>query len=235
MKIEILFPEFCNLFGDLANITYLKKCLPDAEIIETHLNEEPRFIQEKIDLIYLGPMTENTQEKVINKLEQYKEKIIEKINSNTVFLFTGNAFEILGEYIENEDNTKINGLGIIDIYSKRDMFHRYNSLFLGEYEDIKIVGYKNQFSHSYGDNSDKYFIKAIRGAGLNKESELEGIRINNFIGTTILGPILVLNPLFTKKLMLLLGENIEKVAFEEEAIIAYKKRLEEFEDLKREI
>ena len=33
MKIEILFPEFCNLFGDTYNMIYLEKTLPDAEFI----------------------------------------------------------------------------------------------------------------------------------------------------------------------------------------------------------
>ena len=28
MKAEILFPEVCNLYGDLQNITYLKRCCP---------------------------------------------------------------------------------------------------------------------------------------------------------------------------------------------------------------
>lgn len=28
MKIEILFPEFCNLYGDLANMDYLRRCCP---------------------------------------------------------------------------------------------------------------------------------------------------------------------------------------------------------------
>ena len=28
MRIEILFPEVCNLFGDMSNMRYLKKCLP---------------------------------------------------------------------------------------------------------------------------------------------------------------------------------------------------------------
>ena len=35
MKIEILFPEICNLFGDMGNMKYLKKCLPNAEFIST--------------------------------------------------------------------------------------------------------------------------------------------------------------------------------------------------------
>ena len=100
MKIETLFPEFCNLFGDISNIKYLKECLPEAEFIDSPIDQEPAFVKEDVNLIYLGPMTERTQEKVINKLQPYKERIIELINKGTVFLFTGNALEILGKYIE---------------------------------------------------------------------------------------------------------------------------------------
>ena len=34
MKAAILFPEVCNLYGDLQNIYYLKRCCPALEIIE---------------------------------------------------------------------------------------------------------------------------------------------------------------------------------------------------------
>ena len=67
LKIEILFPEFCNLYGDISNMKYLKKCLPNANFIETAFDEEPSFVKEKVNFIYLGPMTENIQEKVITK------------------------------------------------------------------------------------------------------------------------------------------------------------------------
>ena len=33
MKIEVLYYEVCCLYGDMSNIRYLKKCLPDAEYI----------------------------------------------------------------------------------------------------------------------------------------------------------------------------------------------------------
>lgn len=227
MKIEILFPEFCNLFGDMYNMKYLKKCMPDAEFIETALDEVPTFVNEDVNLIYLGPMTENTQEKVISKLLPYKDRIEELIEKNVVFLFTGNAIEVLGKYIENEDGSKIEGLGIFNVFAKRDMMHRHNSYMVGKFEDIEVIGFKSQFTMMYGDNSNSYFLEVEKGIGINKESKLEGIKKNNFIGTYVIGPILILNPLFTKKLMKMMGEE-KKVALEEDVMAAYEARLEEF-------
>lgn len=231
LKIEVLFPEFCNLYGDISNIKYLKKCLPNAKFYETAFDEELIFIKEKVNFIYLGPMTEKMQEKVINKLKPYKERIKELIDENVVFLVTGNAIEIFGKYIENEDGTKIDALDIFDIYAKRDMLHRHNSIFIGNWEDIKVVGFKSQFTFAYGNNENDYFAKVEKGIGLNKESKLEGIQKNNFIGTYLLGPILILNPMFTKKIIEKTGIEDVKLAFEEDTIAAYNQRLSEFEKL----
>ena len=230
MKIEVLFPEVCNLFGNMYNIKYLEQSIENAKVINTSLTEEPKFISEDIDLVYMAPMTEKTQELVIQKLKPYKEKIKELINKNKVFLFIGNALEIFGSYIENEDGSKIEALGITPLYAKRNMMNRHNSLFLGMIEDIKIVGFKSQFSMSYGDNNKKGLFNVQRGIGINKDSALEGIRINNFIGTYVLGPILVLNPEFTKYLLKLLEIENPKLAFEEEAMNCYNIRLKEFEN-----
>ena len=231
LKIEVLFPEFCNLYGDISNIKYLKKCLPNAKFYETAFDEELIFIKEKVNFIYLGPMTEKMQEKVINKLKPYKERIKELIYENVVFLVIGNAIEIFGKYIENEDGTKIDALDIFDIYAKRDMLHRHNSIFIGNWKDIKVVGFKSQFTFAYGNNENDYFAKVEKGIGLNKESKLEGIQKNNFIGTYLLGPILILNPMFTKKIIEKMGIEDVKLAFEEDTIAAYNQRLSEFEKL----
>ena len=227
-KIEILFPEFCNLYGDLSNMKYLKKCIPNACFIETAFNDEPYFLNNDVNLIYLGPMTERMQEKVIKKLKPYKEKIEELIDKGTVFLVTGNSLEIFGSFIENEDQTRIDGLGIFNIYAKRDMLHRHNSMFIGKFEEIEIVGFKSQFTFSFGDNENYYFSEAEKGIGINPDSKYEGIMKNNFIGTYLIGPILIINPYFTKKVLEKMGLKDKKLAYEEDVIDAYNKRLEEF-------
>ena len=229
--IEILFPEFCNLYGDISNMKYLQKCIPEANFIETNFGEEPAFVKNDVDLIYMGPMTEKMQEKVIEKLKPYKQRIEELIEKNTVFLITGNAIEIFGKYIENEDESKIEALGIFDIYSKRNMMKRHNSNFIGKYENIEIVGFKSQFTQRYGNNEENYFAKVEKGIGLNPESILEGIQKNNFIATYLIGPILILNPEFTKKILQKMGIEEPKVAFEQDVKNAYEQRLKELKKL----
>ncbi len=232
MRIEILFPEFCNLFGDMYNMRYLKMCVPEAEFIETALDEVPAFVNEDINLIYLGPMTEKTQEKVIKRLMPYKERIEELIEKNVFFLFTGNAVEVLGKYIENEDGSKIEGVGIFDVYAKRNMMHRHNSYLVGMYGNIEIVGFKSQFTMMYGDNSSSYFLQVEKGIGINEESKLEGIKKNNFIGTYLLGPILIENPLFTEKVLQAIGAKTD-IALKEDMLAAYEARLNELKKLRK--
>lgn len=229
--IEILFPEFCNLYGDISNMQYLRKCMPEANFIETAFDEEPTFVKGQVDMLYLGPMTERMQEKVIQKLQVYQERIQELIEENVVFLLTGNAMEIVGDYIQKEDGSRIEALKLFPIYSKRDMMHRHNSHFIGKFEDIDIVGFKSQFSMSYGDNEKNYFATVEKGIGLNSQSKLEGIRKNNLIATYLIGPILILNPLFTKKIIEMMGVRTPKIALAEETMLAYQQRLKEFRSL----
>lgn len=232
MIIEVLYPEICNLYGDLMNVSYLEKTMPESDLIRTTLKLQPAFVSQSVDFVYIGSMTESAQELAIEALEPYRERLLALIHEGTVFLATGNAIEIFGEFIENEDESKIKGLGIFDIHAKRKMMKRYNSLFLGKFEDMEIVGFKSQFSHSYGDNSDMYLFETIRGDGLNPGVKCEGIRKNNFMATYVLGPLLILNPLFTRYLLNLLGvENIE-LAFEEAAMESYVLRLQEFKNPK---
>lgn len=221
MKIEILFSEVCNLFGDSWNAKYLEKCFNKSKIYYTSLLDKPKFVDEKIDFIYLGSMSENIQEEVIKKLIPYKKRIKELIDNNCIFLMTGNAMEIMGREII-DGTRKIKGLDIFDIVSKRDYEHRYNSLVLG-YFHKDIVGYKSQFSSSVINEESLFEIKKEKN-GATKE----GIHVNNFFGTNLLGPILILNPYFTKYLLSLIGYN-EKLPFEKELIDAYKIRLEEYQ------
>lgn len=230
MQVEILYPSFANLYGEATAVRYLTQCLPEAEIIRTELGQIPAFVKEKVDMVYMGGMTEDQQELVIRELQPYKARIEELIEQNTVFLMVSNALEIFGRYIQKEDGTEIEALGLFETYAKRNMTMRYNSLVLGQMEGFKLLGYKSQFSHSYGDNTNEFLFETERGAGINPESKLEGLRRRNFMATYLLGPLLVLNPAFMRYLLGLLGIKECRLPYEDTMQEAFNRRLAEFED-----
>lgn len=230
--IEELFPEVCNLFGDSGNMRYLRLCLPEAEYIETALNDKPYFAEHDVNMIYMGPMTENTQVEVIKRLTPYKKRIEELIEKGVIFLMTGNSHEVFGKTITDLDGTEVKCLGINDFYAKRDMLHRFSGLVMGNYEDIEITAFRAQFTEGFTGEGLTPFVKMTKGVPMNKQNFSEGYIKNNFYGTYLLGPLLVLNPYFTKKLLYKLCGKERTLAFEPETIKAYEARLEDFKDKK---
>ena len=102
MTIEILFPKLCNQFGDSKNVDYLRFCLPQAQFVTTEITDQtPYFSCHHVDMIYMGSMSEAAQLRVINWLAPYRIRIEELIEAGTVFLATGNAFEVFTQKIEN--------------------------------------------------------------------------------------------------------------------------------------
>lgn len=250
MIIEVLFPEIANLYGDLQNIEYLKRADESIQVVEDSLVKEPYFINNEPNLIYMGTTTEDGQKLAIEALKLYRERLKELIDKGVYFLFTGNALEILGEKIENKNGFDVEGLGIFPIVSRGDLMKRFNSLYLGDFDRnilcpikayeggksksdiIKIVGFKSQFAHSYWTEerpSDfTHVFNTERGIGLNPEIAEEGVRKNNFFGTYLIGPLLILNPYFTISLLNALGLKDARLPFQEDAIKAYEVRVEEY-------
>jgi CobQ-like glutamine amidotransferase family enzyme len=239
LTIEMLYPEIANLHGDNANITYLTQCRPDARVIRTGLTDTPAFASGAVDLIYLGPLTEQGQLKAIERLRPHRERLEELIESGTHFLFTHNAVEVLGQRIRNDEmGYDEAGLGIFELESTLSMFGRYSGKVMGAVPEVgaqhPIVGYKSQFSMVTAPESLAGFLTADRGIGRNRSTAVEGVRRGNFIGTSLIGPLLVINPHFTSALLAQLDPSTEPVlAHEDLAVAAYDSRLAHFRDDRR--
>lgn len=230
MKIEILYEETCNLYGDPQNAAYLKASVPDAEFFRTSLADRPYFADNRPDMILMGSMSESTQRKVIEALSPYTKRIEELIDDGVVFLVTGNASEVFARHISYvTEEIETDGLGILDFTVRTDWFKRFNCKVLAKFGDMTVTGFRSQFGMVSGDNSGEYFIEVIRGTGMNEKNRFEGVRRKNFFATQLLGPILPLNPLFCEYLISLAGGN-GSAAFRDEAMAAYEQRVREFSD-----
>ena len=83
-KVELLFPELCNIYGESYNVEYLRRCSDEIEVINTNHMDTPAFVNEDVDMIYLGCTTERKQEQIIGILSQYRDRIIELIDKGVI-------------------------------------------------------------------------------------------------------------------------------------------------------
>ncbi len=229
LVIEVLYPEFNNLYGDRGNCEYLQKKLGlagyEVEVIETSLYDEPAFVNGHVDFLLISPCGEKQQLAEIEQLKKYKDAIKNRIENNGVILATGNAFELFGAYIESENGEKTDCLGLYPYYAKQFTKLRYNDCSVGEFDGMQIFGFKNLLSHAYGENPCP-FLNMKKGCGMNLDSKIEGVHHNNLFATYHTGPILPLNPQFTDYLIRLVDSNYAPVSFEYETQ-AYNSRLKE--------
>lgn len=230
MKIELLYPRITTLYGEIGNVNLLKTCLKDAQFIETQLDQEPYFVHHKPDLIYMGPMTERHQLKIIDRLMPYRERLIDLIQEGVTFLITGNALDLFGESIEDDQHILHPGLSIFAFKAIEDRLHRHNSLVLAQYKGMDMVGFKTQFTQLYPTGQISTWMNVDRGTGFNIDSKFEGIHKNRFYGTNCIGPLLIMNPYFTLDLLKSLGISHPKLPYQEALIAAYHQRVSEFKN-----
>ena len=236
LLIEVLYPELNHLYGDRGNLCYLKSKLEVMGVpyrfVETHLGEEPVFAKEEVDFLYIGPTTESYQQMEAEALLPYRDALRARMDSEKVTLMTGNAFELLGQSVKAENGEEFSCLGILPTFAKRFTRLRYNDLSLGTWQGEKIVGFKNQLSHSYvpeGKEAPVPFLDMQKGSGWNPDVKQEGFFQNFFFATYMIGPILPLNPGFSEKILKAMYPEIEvvpKLPYEWEA---YTRRLSELE------
>lgn len=245
LTIEVLYPEVANLHGDLANVGYLQQSRPDAEIIRTSLSDPPAFVTRHVDLVTLGALPERGQRLAAERLAPHRDRIRARIEDGGAFLFTHNAFEVLGQRLRNDLlGYDVPGVGVLDLESTALMLDRFNGKVLGrlagesgtsrDAADEPIVGYKSQFTMIEAADDLGAFLEVEQGIGRNERSSLEGVRVGNFFGTSLIGPLLIANPAFARRLLQLLDPDTEPVlAHERHAVAAYRARLADFRDPKR--
>lgn len=232
MIIEMLYPEIASLYGEKGNLDLLRLCFPDAMFKMTKLNDEPYFVEHFVDLIVMGPTTENFQKHIIKRLTPYASRIQSLIDAHVHFWMTGNAMELFGKYVEDEEGNRFLGLGLFDYHARLYRPKRFNSYVLGKIDHLEVVGFKSQFSQIFTTKSLNAWFKLERGFGLNEKTMEEGVKFNNFIGTQCLGPFWILNPDFTLQYFKDLGYEKEELPYHCEMLEAYRQRVLEFKDEK---
>ena len=154
--------------------------------------------------------------------------LVQQISNEVTHAVVGNAQELLGKYIQREDGSKVEALGLFDTHAVRQTPNRFNSLMRISFEGMTLLGYTSRFSHTYGLTEDIAMGHVEAGSGENPDSKLEGIRSGNVLATYLSGPVLVSNPDFAHWFLKELGQPLDKLPCEEALRQAYDQRLKDF-------
>lgn len=212
MKILHWYYDIMNLYGEYGNVKILEKHLKNQKenvsIDKKTIGEDVDVL--KYDFIYIGAGTEKNQEIVLEDIKKYKKEIKEYIESDKLFLATGNSYELFGNLVGKKEALKI-----FDFEVERTN-DRITSdvIYTSEYFKEKVVGFVNKMSTiTYNLNP---LFKVEFGIGENENNDYEGIKYKNFYGTYISGPLLVRNPEVLKTLVKKLCKNYSEIKYENE-------------------
>jgi lipid II isoglutaminyl synthase (glutamine-hydrolysing) len=228
MIIEWLNPQGTMLFGDRGNLDLLLKIFPEATLINTPLYDIPAFSTTHVDLVCVGSMNERMQEQMVLWLTPYKEAITQRIMNDLGLLWFGNSIDILGHKITRKDK-EIFGLNIYSFNVTQESIKRFNALVGIETKYGLILGHKSSFSLIHNTESIPSFGKVVNGFGHNLEDPLDGLHDHHMIASSIMGPLLVLNPHFTKQYLMEITKQDIVIPFEEDLVLGHVAKKTEFE------
>lgn len=204
LKIAHLYPRLLNLYGDTGNvITLAKRCEwygIRTDIVEVDIGDD---VPEDADILFIGGGQDFDQEKIESDLKtgcaDGKGELIRKlIDAGTPSLAICGGYQLLGDWYEDADGTRINGIGALRIHTVSGKGRLIGDVVcdarIGDI--IRIVGFENHGGRTYLDDSAsaRSFGDVVYGNGNNGEDESEGCVYKNTIGTYLHGPILPRNP-----------------------------------------
>jgi CobQ-like glutamine amidotransferase family enzyme len=108
-------------------------------------------------------------------------------------------YQMFGHYFKTQENVKIPGIGILDIYTIGEKGRLIGNV-CSETKWGQIAGYENHSGRTYLSGS-KEFGKTEPKQGNNGKDKSEGAMSNNVIGTYMHGPILAKAPNFADYLI----------------------------------
>jgi len=219
MRVEFLYPELTNLLGENGSLNFFAEIFGEDNVVRTCYPDQPRFLNEDIGLVFMGAMTEQSQKLILDILLPLREEIQASIAAGQHILFTGNSIDLLGEEIIYAKVGAIPALNLYPFKTYTNRYDRYNELVYGLFGEIEIIGFISQFTR-YEGGTPKFIH--------SKQGNL-GLHDNNLFATSLLGPLVITSPQFSKYLLASLGLDVE-LPHEEDLLAAFAARKQQIKE-----
>lgn len=219
IKINHLYANHLNIYGDLGNIIALKYRSESrnitVEVCQTELGQDSI---ETSDIYFLGGGQDLDQMRVFKDLLRHKSFIQDEVENGKIFLLICGGYQLFGKFFLDSQGNLIEGLGILDIKTIAPSYEvksrcignivvEMSSEFIA-YWDVNIsfskylVGFENHGGQTFFEsNKVRPIGKVIKGFGNNYYDRVEGCSYKNIIGSYCHGSLLPKNPHLTDALI----------------------------------
>lgn len=210
MKIRIshLYPDLLDLYGDRGNIlTLAARCRwrgIEPVIEEASLGDSLDF--GTMDILFIGGGSDREQNILVQDLMRREKELRAAIADGLVVLTICGGYQLLGQYYQTANGTKIPGLGILDTWTIAGSKRLIGNVAVELKPAVKanlttLVGFENHSGKTYLGDCVEPLGRTITGNGNNGEDHTEGVRYRNVFGTYLHGPLLPKNPHLADLLM----------------------------------
>ena len=205
-----LYPDLLNVYGDVGNVLILKhRALLrgiDVNIVNCSIGDD--LDKNNTDIIFFGGGQDFEQSIVSDDLNNVKKQpLTEYVEDGKVMLAICGGYQLLGKYYTAPNGEKIEGLGILDIYTEGgDTRFIGNTEIINEEFNETYVGFENHSGRTYI-NSHKPLGKCVHGYGNNGSDGYEGCIYKNTFGSYFHGSFLSKNPEFADRLLTIALQN----------------------------
>ena len=127
LRIAHFYPDLLNLYGDFGNVLAIKRRAEwrglGVEIVNICKAGTRNDIKEyrdfaDCDLAFIGGGQDKQQMDIAEDFLAKKTLISEAVESGMPFLAVCGGYQLLGEYYETSEGEQIEGLNILDVYTK---------------------------------------------------------------------------------------------------------------------
>lgn len=201
LNLGYVYPEI--LSSEVSSLDVFKYRLEKRgiELKINKINLGNEFFENDIYFFTGGP--DKSLDSACEELAKYKVFLQNEVSNGKVVYAVESGFTLISDYREYKGGKKVNGLGLIDAYSKQEdkrftgnVIAKFNIAEQYGFMHDKLLGFENHNWSMYIGKDVKPLAKILQGVGNNSKDKTEGAIYKNVIGTWLRGPVVANNPSF---------------------------------------
>ena len=210
IKIMHLLPDLLSLYGEYGNVAILEKVLKEnGHDVTIERWNGGEFNLTNADFVYIGSGTEENLMEAAKRLLPHRDAIAATIESDKLWLATGNAPALFGKSITWKERNQ-EALAISDFETTIDTTKRFlGDVLTEDYLGAPMLGFINT-SCIMNKVTPMMTILLNPKLGNDKKNPGEGYCVHNLYATQLIGPVLTKNPHFLSHIyQKMTGEKLE--------------------------